>query len=160
MDSNTCQDLFVLYQSGLSYVARKCKEIPHLEVQWKVPPIKLSEGLAGLEAFISYQQRDFLEVNNGTFFYTDSNGLQNVQRQFRTAQKLESNFFPVTTSIFIQERRGRKEQQQRELAILTDRSQAGTSLKEGQISLLLHRKTKYDDKMGLDEALIDASPAS
>ena len=29
-----------------------------------------------------------------------------------------------------------------------------------QISLLLHRKTKYDDKMGLDEALIDASPAS
>ena len=23
MDSNTCQDLFVLYQSGLSYVARK-----------------------------------------------------------------------------------------------------------------------------------------
>ena len=40
MDSNTCQDLFVLYQSGLSYVARKCKEIPHLEVQWKVPPIK------------------------------------------------------------------------------------------------------------------------
>ena len=93
----------------------------------------MSEGLAGLEAFISYQQRDFLEVNNGTFFYTDSNGLQNVQRQFRTAQKLESNFFPVTTSIFIQERRGRKEQQQRELAILTDRSQAGTSLKEGQV---------------------------
>ena len=92
----------------------------------------LEEGLAGLEAFISYQQTDFLG-NNGTFF-TDSNGLQNVQRQFRTAQKLESNFFPVTTSIFIQERRrGRKEQQQRELAILTDRSQAGTSLKEGQV---------------------------
>ena len=25
---------------------------------------------------------------------------------------------------------------------------------------MLHRKTKYDDKMGLDEALIDATPAS
>ena len=40
MKSNTCQELFVLYQSGLSYVARKCKEMSHLEVEWKVPPIK------------------------------------------------------------------------------------------------------------------------
>ena len=40
MKSKTCQELFVLYQSGLSYVARKCKEMSHLEVEWKVPPIK------------------------------------------------------------------------------------------------------------------------
>ena len=40
MKSSTCQELFVLYQSGLSYVARKCKEMSHLEVEWKVPPIK------------------------------------------------------------------------------------------------------------------------
>ena len=94
------------------------------------------KGLAGLEAFITYQT-DL--QNNGTFF-TDSNGLESVPRQ--TAQKLESNFFPVTTSIFIQERRRLAKGQrrkQRELAILTDRSQAGTSLKEGQVGNLISK---------------------
>ena len=96
------------------------------------------KGLAGMEAFITYQT-DL--QNNGTFF-TDSNGLESVPRQ--TAQKLESNFFPVTTSIFIQERRRlakgqRRRRKQRELAILTDRSQAGTSLKEGQVGNLISK---------------------
>ena len=40
MRSGTCQELSVLYQNGLSYVARKCKSVPHLEVQWSVPPIE------------------------------------------------------------------------------------------------------------------------
>ena len=43
--------------------------------------------------------------------------------------KLETNLYPVTTSIFIQERTGAR----RELSILTDRSLAGASLQEGEV---------------------------
>ena len=102
-----------------------------LEIQWNVPSIDLKreKALAGLEAFITYKT----DLQNKGTFYTDSNGWQNVQRR-RAKTQLESNFFPVTTSIFIQERR-QEIYLQRELNILTDRSQAGTSLIDGQVSV-------------------------
>ena len=60
-----------------------------------------------------------------------------VARRLKRNARLEANFYPVTTSIFIQEWSSlpdeRAERVQRELSILTDRSQAGASLAEGEV---------------------------
>ncbi len=39
------------------------------------------------------------------------------------------------------------------MTILTDRSQGGTSLHEGEAELMLHRRLLYDDAFGVGEAL-------
>ena len=60
-----------------------------------------------------------------------------VARRLKRNARLEANFYPVTTSIFIQEWSSlpdeRAERVQRELSILTDRTQAGASLAEGEV---------------------------
>ena len=42
---------------------------------------------------------------------------------------------------------------QDELAILVDRAQGGTSLKEGEIEIMVHRRTLLDDVRGVNEPL-------
>ena len=44
------------------------------------------------------------------------------------------------------------------LVILTDRSQGGTSMAEGEIDLMLHRRMFSDDQLGLGEALNELGP--
>ena len=39
------------------------------------------------------------------------------------------------------------------MTILTDRSQGGTSLQDGSIELMVHRRTVKDDSRGVDEPL-------
>ena len=36
---------------------------------------------------------------------------------------------------------------------MTDRSQGGSSLAEGEIELMVHRRLLYDDSLGVGEAL-------
>ena len=42
---------------------------------------------------------------------------------------------------------------ERSLTVLTDRSQAGGSIRPGQVELLVHRRLLDDDAFGVDEAL-------
>ena len=124
-------ELHVKYQNGWSYIARKYhkKLVPEeWEIQWITGQLK-----PGQEAFISYKLDNF--CSQGTF-YTDSNGLYMVPRQrLKKNARLEANFYPVTSSIFIQDWTCLSDEKkvQRELSILTDRSQAGSSLKDGEV---------------------------
>ncbi len=43
------------------------------------------------------------------------------------------------------------------LAVRTDRSQGGSSLRDGQLELMVHRRSLFDDGLGLEEAL-DETP--
>lgn len=78
-------------------------------------------------------------ASDGTF-YTDSNGREMLKRirDFRPTWNLEleepisGNYYPVTSKILI-----RDEKQNMEVAVLTDRAQGGSSLKDGQIELMV-----------------------
>ena len=83
---------------------------------------KFSNYRQGKEVFITY---GFEPCQNNGIFYTDSNGLEMVMRN-RT-KLVSASFYPVTTSIFIQDN-------QTDLSVLTDRSQGGTSLRDGEVS--------------------------
>ena len=83
----------------------------------------------GKEVFITYR---LASCQNKGIFYTDSNGLEMVMRNRRQREELVSaSFYPVTTSIFIQDN-------QTDLSVLTDRSQGGTSLGDGEVSMTMY----------------------
>ena len=95
-------------------------------------------------------------LNSDKTFYTDSLGLEMQKRvlnwrptwDFTTTQPVASNFYPVNTAIVI-----RDEETGVQFNVLNDRSQAGSSLHNGQIDLMIQRRLYFDDDRGVEEAL-------
>ena len=84
--------------------------------------------------------------NNITKFYTDSNGLEMMERKVNSfsyedtsEEKTASNFYPVSSYISIQDNNNYNNK----ITIFTDKSQSGSSLFKGNILLLLNRIIKY-----------------
>ena len=73
-------------------------------------------------------------------FYTDSNGREMLKRtrnyrptfDYTNEEPIAGNYHPVTSRIVLKD-----EEQGLELAILTDRSQGGTSLEDGQVEIMV-----------------------
>ena len=59
---------------------------------------------------------------------------------------MSSNYYPVNSAIFIQDT-------DHQLTVVNDRPQGGTSLKDGEIEVMIHRRLLYDDAFGVNEAL-------
>merc|ERR1719184_790972 len=75
------------------------------------------------------------------------------KRDFRPTYEIDTelepasqNYYPVTSQIFIEDDSDR-------LAVLVDRSQGGSSLQDGCVELMLHRRLLHDDAFGVGEAL-------
>ena len=63
-----------------------------------------------------------------------------------SAEPTSQNYYPVNSQIFIKD-------DSDQLAVLVDRSQGGSSLKDGCLELMLHRRLLDDDAFGVGEAL-------
>ncbi|KAL4477151.1 hypothetical protein ABPG72_008885 [Tetrahymena utriculariae] len=93
--------------------------------------------------------------NDGKFF-TDSNGLELQQRQvnFRSTWNLKQtnpvsgNYYPIGAIIGLED-----QQTKQRVLVVNDRSQGGTSLNQGQIEIMLHRRILRDDRRGIGESL-------
>jgi lysosomal alpha-mannosidase len=116
--------------------------------------IRSSVDNKGKEVITRFTVKDF--SNSGTF-YTDANGRQQVRRELNKRGDFEydpeeepvsSNYYPVTSKIVIKD-----ETKKLEVAVLNDRAQGGTSLKEGTVELMIHRRLLGDDDKGVKEAL-------
>lgn len=125
----------------------------YIEFDYLVGPIP-TNALIGKEIITRYETN----LANGGAFLTDSNGRQMMLRQRMQsdeAEQLGGSFFPVTSSVVLRNNaelnstRGSVET----VAILVDRPQAATSLHEGQLELLVHRRLLQDDNFGVAEAL-------
>ena len=94
-------------------------------------------------------------------FRTDSNGCGVVERRrnyrptwsLNLTEPVASNYYPVDSRIDISEDSNDLYRGGREITILTDRAQGGSSMKSGQIELMLHRRLFNDDAFGVGEAL-------
>jgi len=126
---------------------RNYLEIEETEISWQVGPIP-----GGKEVVVAYSSG----LDTEELFYTDANGRQMVERKrslynnFDNKRSLEpesSNYYPVTSRI---ELRGSEN-----LTIITDRSQGGSSLEDGQLELMVHRRCLFDDGFGVGEALME-----
>jgi len=94
-------------------------------------------------------------LKNQKTFYTDANGLSMQKRilDFRPTWKTfyafehaAANYYPINSCIKIKD--GSKE-----LVVLNDRTQGGSSLQEGQIEIMIHRRILIDDLRGMGEPL-------
>jgi lysosomal alpha-mannosidase len=96
------------------------------------------------------------DLKSNATWYTDSNGreMQKRIRNYRPTWKwydsepVAGNYYPVPSRIYI-----RDEDHGVQLTVLTDRAQGGSSLKDGELELMVHRRLFDDDGKGLDEAL-------
>ncbi|XP_065866110.1 alpha-mannosidase At3g26720-like isoform X1 [Euphorbia lathyris] len=133
----------------ISQITRVYKEKEHAEVEFSIGPIPVDDGI-GKE--ITTQISTTMMTNKT--FYTDSNGRDFIRRirDFRTDwdlqvnQPVAGNYYPINLGIYVHDN-------STELSVLVDRSVGGSSLVDGQIELMLHRRLIYDDKRGVGEVL-------
>lgn len=87
--------------------------------------------------------RFYTPIENGDEpeFYSDLNGFQWQPRKKVPQIGIEGNYFPITTSAFIQDNQMR-------LTVMTTHAQGAASLEAGQLEVMLDRRTLYDDYRG------------
>lgn len=80
-------------------------------------------------------------------FYSDLNGFQWQPRKKVSEIGIEGNYFPITSSAFIQDNQMR-------LTLITTHAQGAASLEAGQLEVMLDRRTLYDDYRGTKIELV------
>ncbi|KAL0858611.1 hypothetical protein ABMA27_012445 [Loxostege sticticalis] len=126
-----------------SYMVKLYANSSVLEVDWVVGPIPIEDGL-GKDVFIKY----VTNLENKGVFYTDANGRQTIKRIRNTrptfqplnADQIAGNFYPVTSKIYIED-----PVQNIRFSVFNDRAQGGSSLNDGEIDIMVHRRILTDD---------------
>ncbi|XP_013794380.1 lysosomal alpha-mannosidase-like isoform X2 [Limulus polyphemus] len=145
------EELQQTFTPWLSQVIRIYKGVKHLEFEWVVGPIPVGDWRG--KEIVSRFESDL--ESNGTF-YTDSNGRETMQRirNFRptwslnVSEPVSGNYYPVTAWIYIKD-----PLRNLQLTILPDRAEGATSLYDGVLELMVHRRLLYDDVYGVSEPL-------
>ncbi|CAI9113742.1 OLC1v1014408C1 [Oldenlandia corymbosa var. corymbosa] len=130
-------------------VTRVYKEKQHAEVEFIVGPIPIDDRL-GKEIVTKIDT----SIKSNQTFYTDSNGRDYLKRirNYRSDWKLEvnqpvaGNYYPINHGIYMQD-------DSTEFSVLVDRAVGGSSILDGQLELMLHRRLLHDDGRGVAEAL-------
>jgi len=112
----------------------------------------------GREVVLSLKVKDF---NNNKVFYTDTMGLEMQERvlnyrsswDLKVDQPISGNYYPINHAIAIKD-------QDKIFEVLNDRSQGGSSLENGEIEIMIQRRTYKDDSRGVHEALNEVNPES
>lgn len=112
------------------------EDLNFIETEWLVGPINVSDNVSK-EVIVQYNTDLFSNAE----FFTDSNGRQVLKRRLfqrptwnlNIGDPIASNYYPVTNRIHINDKRHR-------FTVVTDRAQGGSSLKDGQMELMVHRR--------------------
>lgn len=118
-----------------------------LDMEWTVGPIPGGDNL-GKEVVL----RISTDLATGGVLYTDSNGREMLRRDrnLRPTWALEvhepvaGNYYPMTAGAYITDGNDT-------LALATDRAQGVASIGDGQLEVLVHRRTVSDDARGVAE---------
>ena len=110
---------------------------PDVEFEWLVGPIPISDGI-GKEIITTYTSPS---LDTKDTFYTDSNGRQMMERvkdvrptwQLDKTEPVSENYYPVNSRIAAT---SNINGEFRQVSVLTDRSQGGTSMKNGQVGII------------------------
>ncbi|KAI6170740.1 Alpha-mannosidase [Aphelenchoides bicaudatus] len=148
----TFQEVRQLFNSWVSQTIRLEDNSDLLEFQFLIGPIpKESKNPVAKEVISRFNVTGIKSANT---FYTDSNGRQMMERKLgvsptfkrENTEPVAGNLYPVASTIYIRDK-------EHQMAVSTDRSQAGGSFGDGNIDLMIHRRCFHDDNFGVDEAL-------
>ncbi|XP_050536747.1 lysosomal alpha-mannosidase-like [Daktulosphaira vitifoliae] len=149
------QEIHIICSNWTSQVIRKYKGDDHLEFEWLVGPIPDEDNI-GKEVISRFKIPSY---KNDKTFYTDSNGREFIKRvlNYRSSfdlkenvENISGNYYPITSQIMLTDGKT-------QFAILNDRAQGGSSLDDGEIELMVHRRMFLDDAFGVGEALNETS---
>ncbi|XP_024023141.1 probable alpha-mannosidase At5g13980 isoform X2 [Morus notabilis] len=135
--------------SWIYQVTRVYKEKEHAEFEFTIGPIPIDDKI-GKEVVTKITST----LKNSKQFFTDSNGRDFIERigDYRKDWKLEvnqpvaGNYYPINLGIYLKDKSN-------ELSLLVDRAVGGSSIVDGQLELMLHRRLLHDDGRGVAEAL-------
>ncbi|XP_054710202.1 lysosomal alpha-mannosidase-like isoform X2 [Uloborus diversus] len=150
-NGSVVQEINQVFTPWLSQSIRLYNQSKHVEFKWIVGPIPVQDQI-GKEIITRFDTN----LQSQGFFYTDSNGREILQRQrnhrqtwnLNVTEPVSGNYYPVNSRIYIRDKNTRKQ-----VTVLTDRSQGGTSIKDGSLELMIHRRLLHDDAFGVGEAL-------
>uniref|UniRef100_A0A8C3JTX6 Alpha-mannosidase n=1 Tax=Calidris pygmaea TaxID=425635 RepID=A0A8C3JTX6_9CHAR len=145
------QEVHQNFSSWCSQVVRLRVGQPYVELEWTVGPIPVEDGW-GKEIISRFETT----LQTDGRFYTDSNGRQVLERRrdyrptwnLSQTEPVAGNYYPVNSRIFIKDKKF-------QLTVLTDRSQGGSSIFDGSLELMVHRRLLYDDNRGVGEPLVE-----
>ncbi|KAJ2943254.1 hypothetical protein O0L34_g12059 [Tuta absoluta] len=142
------------FTDWITQVIRLYRGEEFVEFEWVIGPVPIGTDL-GKEVVSIFSSN----ITSGGQFYTDSNGRQMMRRTCwnETAAQQHKKpvpacYYPVVSRICLHSTNGTVG-----LCVLTDRAQGGTSYKEGELELMVHRRLLTDDGFGLEEPLNEAA---
>ncbi|KAG8388157.1 hypothetical protein BUALT_Bualt02G0096700 [Buddleja alternifolia] len=138
-----------MINSWIYQITRVYKEKEHAEIEFMVGPIPVDDGI-GKEIVTQIKTK----IGNNRTFYTDSNGRDFLERirdyradwDLQVNQPIAGNYYPINLGIFIKDKNT-------ELSVLVDRSVGGSSIADGELEIMLHRRLLFDDGRGVEESL-------
>ncbi|XP_074264405.1 alpha-mannosidase isoform X2 [Silene latifolia] len=136
------------YDSWIYQVTRLFRDKEHAEVEFTIGPIPVDE--VGKEVITRLKTN----LSTNKEFYTDSNGRDFLKRvrDYRedwnlvVNQPVAGNYYPINLGIYVNDSRN-------EFSVLVDRATGGSSIHDGEVELMLHRRTLVDDGRGVEEPL-------
>ncbi|KAL1516872.1 hypothetical protein ABEB36_000710 [Hypothenemus hampei] len=149
VQGNLVSEIRQQFNEFISQIIRVNSIDNFVEFDWVIGPLP-QNGTKGIEVVTKFTSN----LKSDSTFYTDTNGKGELKRvrDFRPtwnlnlSEPIAGNYYPITSQISIRE-------DDFELAVLVDRAQGGSSLKDGEIELMIHRVCLHDDAFGVGEAL-------
>ncbi|KAJ8383747.1 hypothetical protein AAFF_G00215890 [Aldrovandia affinis] len=149
LQNSVVQEVWQQFGPWVSQVVRLYQDSRELELEWTVGPVPVHDGF-GKEVI----SRLDTSINSSGLFYTDSNGREVLERRrdfrptwvLKQTEPIAGNYYPVNSRVYIKD----AEQQ---LTVVTDRSQGGSSIRDGSLEIMLHRRLLVDDYRGVAEPL-------
>ncbi|THG02797.1 hypothetical protein TEA_017027 [Camellia sinensis var. sinensis] len=133
------------FNSWIYQVVRLYKDKEHAEVEYTIGPISTEDGVGKevISRMTAYMVTDKV-------FYTDSNGRDFLKRvrdyredwSLTVHQPVSGNYYPLSVGIFTKDKKS-------EFSVLVDRATGGSSIEDGELELMLHRRMTHDDSGGL-----------
>ncbi|XP_034043246.1 lysosomal alpha-mannosidase [Thalassophryne amazonica] len=153
IQTSVVQEVRQWFAPWVSQVVRLYAGSRTLEMEWTIGPIPIDDDL-GKEVITRLDTN----IKSSEMFYTDSNGREVLQRRkdFRPTWKLKQsepiagNYYPINSRTFLND-------DVNQLTVVTDRSQGGSSIHNGSLEIMLHRRLLYDDVRGVGEPLNESS---
>lgn len=88
------------------------------------------------------------DLKSGDTFFTDLNGFQTMKRKRFTKLPLQANYYPIPSMSYLQDDSSR-------LSLISRTPLGGSSLKSGQLEIMMDRRLMQDDNRGLFQGVTD-----
>lgn len=147
---NLASYVTVIYGSLLQHTIRVLNTQTHLDNAIFIEN-HLSVEKRHSNAEIFMRIKTSIDNGNDPEFHTDLNGFQWLKRKRVARVGVEGNFYPITSTIFIQDKNLRA-------TLVTNHAQGATSSNTGEMEVMLDKRTPIDDKRGMEEGVNDNLP--